>query len=86
MLKGTLRYAVVVGVEVELEGLAQLCRTGEPCLRHQVADAPVETLDHAVGLGDGKVGKADARWPTPCRRDQRHARQKLVCQCWESGR
>ena len=50
MFQSTLRYAVVVGVEIELEGLAQVRSAGKPCLRHQVTDAPVKTLDHAVGL------------------------------------
>ena len=48
VFQSALRYAVVVGVEVELEGLAQVCRRGKPCVRHQVTDAAVETLDHAI--------------------------------------
>ena len=51
VFQSALRYAVVVGVEIELECLAQVCSAGKPCLRHQITNAPVETLDHAVGLG-----------------------------------
>ena len=42
VLKGALRYAVVVGVEIELEGLVEVGRAGKPCLRHQVTDAPMK--------------------------------------------
>ena len=79
MFQSALRYAVVVGVEIELEGLVQVCRAGKPCLRHQVTDAPVEALDHAVGLGMAWRTKSMLDGQTPHRQDQKHARQKLVC-------
>jgi len=50
VLKGALRYAVVVGVEIEREGLVEVGRAGKPCLRHHVTDVSDETLNHAVRL------------------------------------
>src|ERR1700712_5193492 len=50
VVQSTLRYAVVIGVQIKLERLVQLRSAREPRLRHQVADAPIETLDHAVRL------------------------------------
>ena len=51
MTQCALGNAVVVGREVELESGLQFRCAGEPGLRHQLADAAIESLDHAVGLG-----------------------------------
>jgi hypothetical protein len=41
---------LVVGSQMQLERRVQFRRGGKAGLRHELADAPVEALDHAVGL------------------------------------
>lgn len=50
MLQGALRNVVVVDLDVIAQRRFELCCRSEPCLIDDVADTPIEALDHAISL------------------------------------
>ena len=50
MLQGALRNVVVVDLDVVAQRRFKFCCRSEPCLINDVADTPIEALDHAIGL------------------------------------
>lgn len=50
MLQGALRNVVIVDLDVVAQRRFELRCRSEPCLINDVADTPIEALDHAIGL------------------------------------
>ena len=50
MLQGALRNVVIIDLDVVAQRRFKLCSRSEPGLIDDVADTPIEALDHAFGL------------------------------------